>query len=778
MTKVARRYPERTIKLLFGSCGNQCAHPDCTNPIIAERTRYSDAAVVGQICHIYAAADDGPRGRPDLTEEARNAPNNLILMCGYHHPLVDKQWETYPAETLKAWKKAHEAKYQKGTADAARLQASMQQLAFVQAYSDQQINDEVEKIRKGRSLSGFPVKDAALALATRVESTELAGGSSEVRARALAWCARFLAQGDTVVRAQELLEKSKALGACEEANLAEAFIVSTTDKDRALALLAKSKTPAARSAALRIVTHRDSAEGAVTWVRLTGLKLDDFDPDGKVLHLMNELNAEEWERASETASGITDEDFKATPVLLNAVGMAFLIKAVPEELRASILTQVPFDARQFPLASTEAALAARRQAVLLFSQLSAFAQSMGVAAASNPASDYALWLKLCDPQDRQTGLDELRTSMRDPIQSLRRLDLALQFGIELDLTAIEKEIDKRVALSGRGTADEAFARFSLAFAQGSPRDAAAYIAKHRDQLYEHLHKNSIQMIEIELLARAGLVGTANEVLAKATAEGLGEREQQFLHRIIAESEGADPALGRKRLFEQTGELRDLVNLANFLEEQGSWQELYPFAEQLFSRTRSLEDCVRVARTLNESAQYEQLFDFLSTHPDLVAQSSGLKTLWVWSLYREGRFADASIILKELSVGRDDINDRALRVNIAIASGDWDDLVDHSSGEWNQRGKRSAAELLVAGQLAQAVNGPHARDLIVAAARSISGRSRDSRWCVFSRNPLRLGAKPHHQSLARSCRRTFRRRWSSQINLHAGASRSKARVGQA
>jgi hypothetical protein len=51
--------------------------------------------------------------------------------------------------------------------------------------------------------------------------------------------------------------------------------------------------------------------------------------------------------------------------------------------------------------------------------------------------------------------------MRDSAQSLRRLNLALQFGIQLEIPAIEKEIDRRVALSGKGTADEAFARLSL-----------------------------------------------------------------------------------------------------------------------------------------------------------------------------------------------------------------------------------------------------------------------------------------------------------------------------
>src|SRR5580700_9351144 len=114
MTNAVRRYSPKTIKLLFGRSGNQCAFPDCANPIIAPETEQSDAAVVGYICHIYAAADDGPRGKTGLTEKERNAPENLILMCGHHHPIVDKQFRDYPADKLKAWKTAHEAQFQRG----------------------------------------------------------------------------------------------------------------------------------------------------------------------------------------------------------------------------------------------------------------------------------------------------------------------------------------------------------------------------------------------------------------------------------------------------------------------------------------------------------------------------------------------------------------------------------------------------------------------------------------------------------------------------------------
>ena len=715
MAKTTRRYTEKTIKLLFGSCGNQCAEPNCTNEIIVAGTQHSDAAVIGQICHIYAAADNGPRGKPGLTEKERNAPDNLILLCGHHHPIVDKQWQTYPAETLKSWKKAHEAKFQKRTTEAAQQQASMQRLSLLAAYSDEQINVELDRIRRGRFLPSFPTKEDALVLATRVDAAEFSGGSSQVRARALAWCARLLSQGDTSSAARAFLHKSKSLEHSEETALAEAFFLATSDKNAALAMLAQIATPASRSAALRIVTNQDSATGAIAWLDEAGIGLDDLDPEGKLAHLMNELSVEDWQRATITADQITEDDFKAAPVLYQAVAMAELAKAAPVELRTSLLSQIPFEAHRFPLASDEEALAARRRAAELFGRGSEFAQTVGAVEAAYRASDYVLWLRLRDPRDHADGMDELRASMRDPAHSLRRLNLALQFGVKLDLDAIERQIEQRIALSGKGTADEAFARFSLAFTQENPRAAAEYIARHRAQLYEFLNKASIQPIEIELLARAGLIEQANEQLVQAVADGLGDREQQSLRQIIAEAQGVDPAAARKKLYEQTDELRDLVNLVRFLEERRSWIELLPYAKTLFARTRSLEDASLVAITLNASADYGGLYDFLSAHQDLLTQSPRMKALWAWSLYREGRFVEATAVLTELSATRDDPNDRALRVNIAIASGDWEDLVGYSSSEWNNRDQRTPAELLSAGQLAQAVNGPHARDLVTSAA---------------------------------------------------------------
>ncbi len=512
-----------------------------------------------------------------------------------------------------------------------------------------------------------------------------------------------------------LLSKARALKNCEEIAIADAFLKSKRNKNDGLAILSRIKSPVARSATLRMVHIYDEERSSIAWFDASGLTPTDIDAEGKLLILMSLLSLEEWDRAATIAAAISEADFVEAPVLLHAVAMTNLIQVVPSEFRTFLMGQVPFGARTYPLDSDENALAARRRAIDLFSRTSDFALSMGVASASNSASDYALWLKLKDPTVHPQGMDELRASMRDPVQSLRRLNLALQFGIKIDIPAVERQIEQRVALSGSGTADEAFARFALAFTKDDPRGVASYIAQHRQQLYEHLQRNSVQSIEIEMLARGGLVEQARQQLVNAIADGLSQREQQSLERIIAEATGTDPIAARKAQYESTGSLLDLRNLVIQIEELQMWADLVPYAEALFAQTGSLEDASRLATALDAVGDHRKLYDFLDVHHGLVIQSIGLRTIWAWTLYREGRFADARSALTALAKERDDPNNRALRVNLAIASGDWNDLVLFTSTEWDCRDARTAAELLTAGQLAQAAGAPHARDLVTAAA---------------------------------------------------------------
>jgi hypothetical protein len=443
----ARSYSIATIKELFALCNNQCAFPDCTNEIVAAGTKRSNAAVVGHICHIYAASDNGPRGKPGLTERERNSPGNLILMCGDHHPRVDKQPQTYPATTLKKWKQAHEAKATGGTAEAIKRHADIEKHVFFEEMSDDRIEKALARIRRYRDLVGFSVAEEAQTLATQVEQSRYSSGSAETRARALAWCARILSQGKTTPRAKELLRKSREIGATSEAALAQAFITAATKPHEALAALAKIKTPASLSAAFRIVTGKDGPKKALAWVSACGLSVDSFDAEGKFTLMINALLDGEWATARKAVDSVTESDFAECPSLLHTAAMARLLTAIPNEFRAVAFTQVPFEVDTFPLASTPENLAERRAARMLFERVSKFAQEVGTADESNLASEYALWLGLRDPDNHDAAMVELRDSMSDPAKSLRRVNFAIRFGLKVDFAAIEERIDQSIALS-------------------------------------------------------------------------------------------------------------------------------------------------------------------------------------------------------------------------------------------------------------------------------------------------------------------------------------------
>lgn len=107
MTSQARNYSEPTKKKLFTLSGNQCAAPTCTNPLVSK----DHSTVITEICHIEAASPLGPRYNSHMTDNERRHFNNLILLCGICHPIVDnKENEAlYPVALLQEWKRNHEA---------------------------------------------------------------------------------------------------------------------------------------------------------------------------------------------------------------------------------------------------------------------------------------------------------------------------------------------------------------------------------------------------------------------------------------------------------------------------------------------------------------------------------------------------------------------------------------------------------------------------------------------------------------------------------------------
>lgn len=717
MTKLKRNYSPTTLKVLFALSGNQCAHPECTNTLIEPATEKSDALVTGHICHIYAISTDGPRGKIGLTQKELNAPDNLILLCRNHHAVVDGQHETYSADMLKEWKQTHELEMRK------RLFANLENVQpdilshpyFPKALVDQKIGDEVDVLRKSRFFMEFDTVRFSLALARRLVEGELSGGTDAVRSRALAWCVRLLSRTDELAKAEEYLKLAKGLGSCPEIDIADAFISSQKgDKSAALSALASIDSPTSRSAALMVAVHHEGPRGAVDWLKAAGINPTDLDPDGKHSLLIQQLQLGHWDAANETLDTLTAQDLEEAPVLHHMLAITHLLSTVPTELRAVVLNQLPFDAARFPLASDAAAIDARRIAHRRFTEAAEVAQQLNCPDAATVDDEYALWLELKDPQNFDKGRQRLEEKLRDPKSALRLVPLGLQFGIKLDLVAVEQEIERQIALHGGITQDAAIARFALAFTQKTPEDAANYIVRHYEELTKYLDKKSIQFLQIEMLSRAGLPERANERLEFLLQEGLSDAEESRLRRVIAEAEGTDPVEARKAQFKQTDSLGDLATLVDELETRQAWDGLCEYGEILFERTRSVRDAERLANALSNAHKTEQLVELLRANADLLGQSKNLQMFYCWALYHEGALLEARSELAKLSDDPDNKNYRALQVNLGIALGDWPSLSAFVANEYLDKDNRSAHELIGAAQLALHLGSPHAKELLFSA----------------------------------------------------------------
>ncbi|WP_422647330.1 hypothetical protein [Actinoalloteichus caeruleus] len=105
----ARNYSEPTRKALFALSLGRCYEPDCQEQVVRMASD-GTAVVLAEISHICAAQKGGPRYDASMTDDDRRAFPNLLLLCTYHHKLVDGEVTSiqYSVETLTDWKTARE----------------------------------------------------------------------------------------------------------------------------------------------------------------------------------------------------------------------------------------------------------------------------------------------------------------------------------------------------------------------------------------------------------------------------------------------------------------------------------------------------------------------------------------------------------------------------------------------------------------------------------------------------------------------------------------------
>jgi len=107
--KSKRSYKAQTLKLLWGRAAGRCAMPDCRIELYAEGEDYDPVCVIGEMGHIAASSNAGPRANAKLTSRERDCYQNLILLCRNCHRKIDVLQGRYPSDRLLELRTNHEA---------------------------------------------------------------------------------------------------------------------------------------------------------------------------------------------------------------------------------------------------------------------------------------------------------------------------------------------------------------------------------------------------------------------------------------------------------------------------------------------------------------------------------------------------------------------------------------------------------------------------------------------------------------------------------------------
>lgn len=107
ITNISRNIQDDTTRMLWGVSAGMCEFRGCknrlhTHPVTKENVNLAERA------HIYAFSEGGKRYSRLFPREKINDINNLMLVCGHCHNLIDSNNTDYSAETLLAMKKEHE----------------------------------------------------------------------------------------------------------------------------------------------------------------------------------------------------------------------------------------------------------------------------------------------------------------------------------------------------------------------------------------------------------------------------------------------------------------------------------------------------------------------------------------------------------------------------------------------------------------------------------------------------------------------------------------------
>jgi len=107
--------PDKVKFQIWLRAGGRCEYRGCNEPLWKDQLTLV-AMNRAYLAHIIADSPHGPRGHPVLSNQLKDDPSNIMLLCDTHHRLVDReQIDQHPIDLLRQYKQEHEERVERQT---------------------------------------------------------------------------------------------------------------------------------------------------------------------------------------------------------------------------------------------------------------------------------------------------------------------------------------------------------------------------------------------------------------------------------------------------------------------------------------------------------------------------------------------------------------------------------------------------------------------------------------------------------------------------------------
>lgn len=108
----AEECDDKTVFMIWMKAGGRCQFRGCNRDLLEHLPSATPNKRLGYVAHVVAASPGGPRGDPIRSPALSNSIENVMLLCGDCHTIIDsrEQRANYPEALLLEMKREHEAR--------------------------------------------------------------------------------------------------------------------------------------------------------------------------------------------------------------------------------------------------------------------------------------------------------------------------------------------------------------------------------------------------------------------------------------------------------------------------------------------------------------------------------------------------------------------------------------------------------------------------------------------------------------------------------------------